>query len=333
MEYPGMKIFNTIDLVPAAWQTLSSGEESYIFNPAITFFRDGLLMAYRVVLSDGKRRMAICRLDQQFDIVNKSVVPLSDAIHDADDWQADPRFCIVADRLYIHFNNGYRKPNRIFFLELSADTLLPLGTARPLILSGVRQLVEKNWMLFNHEEKELLAIYQISPHVVLRLSPEHADSVPCVRIHETPWDASRYSTPFGLLRGSTPPVRVGDVYYSFFHSVYAMPRLWRLLNRILHGRRARSYRYAAGFYGFSAHPPFHPVCFSPAPVLHAPPTRVSLNKQLNRFADRVVYPCGSVFLEGKWTVSFGLHDKHCCLETFIHEDLLANALCIADPMV
>lgn len=123
-------IFTADSLVPPAWRDLP--KPWYAFNPAIIRFDGELLMAYRLVLSDDVRRMAVCRLDERHEILPGSIVPLSDAIADVDSWQADPRFCVFDGRLFIHFNNGFKRPNSIFLVELSPETLLPIapsGTA------------------------------------------------------------------------------------------------------------------------------------------------------------------------------------------------------------
>jgi len=321
------KTYITSELIPNKWR--NAAKPWYAFNPSITRFDDKLFMVYRVVLSDGIRRMAICRLDEHYDIIPESVVPLSDEIKDADSWQADPRFCVVNGRLYIHFNNGFKRPNRIYLLELSPETLLPSGPTRPLELIGARREIEKNWMLFGAENSMIFAVYQIAPHIVLRLSLEQADTIPCIQVSGIPWDSTRYSMRFGQLRGSTPPVRVGDLYYSFFHSVYRLSLLHGIFNRLRYGRRLREYRYAVGFYGFSAHYPFKPVCYSPVPILLAPPRTGRPEIQLNRSADRVVYPAGAVYEKGIWLLSFGLHDEHCCLQRFSHEELLEKVVPIS----
>jgi hypothetical protein len=319
-----VKIFDGEGLIPEKWREFLEDRVPYTFNPAITQFHGNLLMAYRAVLADGLRRIAICRLDERHDVVHGSVVPLSDHMPEAGDWQADPRFCVLGSRLCLHFNTGRRRPNEIYLVELDPGTLLPTSAPRPRALAGPRQVVEKNWLLFDGGSQEMLAVYRIAPHTVLRVSPGAAGPVPCERMEEIGWDPSAYTSRFGPMRGGTPPVRVGEVYYSFFHSVYALPLVHRLFNRLRHGEWARRYRFALGFYGFAASAPFAPVCFSPRPILFAPPRREPLERQLNRPADRVIYADGAAFDAGVWTVSLGLQDEQCCLETFSHEKLLAK---------
>ena len=317
-----MKLFHSQDLLPTAWQLAAGGGNVYVFNPALIRFDGGLLLAYRVVLGDGRRRLALCRLDDDFNIVAGSVVPLSDAIVDAGDWHADPRFCVFDGRLLLHFNSGGQAPNQIYLLELDAQSLLPKQAARPLWLKSARQRVEKNWLLFGHEGA-LYAVYTIAPQVVLRVHLD-GDAVWCEAVAQTPWDDSEYRRRFGALRGGTPPVRVGDHYFAFFHSVHRVPGWRRIWQRLRYGRGQRLWRYVVGFYGFAASPPFAPQCLVPMPVLLPPPR--SGAPLLNRAVDRVAYPCGAVCEGGEWIVAYGINDEACALARFQHQDLLAKAV-------
>ena len=74
------------DLIPAVW---SSDKETTsgrlrVYNPAIVRFRGRLLMAYRVDSGrrgSAHRRIGLCALDEQLNIVPGSVVPLLSLIH------------------------------------------------------------------------------------------------------------------------------------------------------------------------------------------------------------------------------------------------------------
>jgi hypothetical protein len=188
---PVKTTFSNADLIPTAWQGNEPVESCHVFNPALTCYRGQWLLAYRVVLEDGRRRLAICRLNAQLEVMADSVVALSDAVVGADQWQADARFCPLGERLLLHFNSGAKRPNQIYVVELDATTLLPLGPARPLVSAGSRQVVEKNWMLFEHEGA-LLAIYGIAPHVVMRLAVGGAQ-VMCTPMQASSWDADGYA--------------------------------------------------------------------------------------------------------------------------------------------
>lgn len=306
--------------VPEAWRAIAATGPVRMFNPGLTTFGGRRIMAYRLVLADGRRRLAICALEAAAGPVPGSVQPLSDHLAEAGPWLADPRFCILGDRLLLHFNTGDRpRPNTIFLVEIDPQSLLPRAAEQPLELEG-RRPVEKNWMLFSPDGHTLLAVYSIRPHVVLRLHLGAGASVPCEMVSRHDWTApvSRSSEP----RGGTPPIRVGDIYYSFFHHLVPAPR-WK---RVLHGLRHRGgrplHRYEMGFYGFRASPPFAPVCHTPVSIAGAPARRAGDAPRLNRDAERVLYPMGAAFSENRWTVAAGLHDDRCCLLHFDHADLL-----------
>lgn len=324
-----LHVFETSSLLPQAWAD-TGARNGIAFNPAITLFQDQLIMAYRVVTPDGRRRLAICRLTPELRVVPRSVAPLSDSIQNGGEWHADARFCASNGRLFVHYNDGWQKNgNHIFLVELDPDTLQATGPARHLVLDGPRQTTEKNWLLFEYEG-ELWAVYRIAPHIVLRLEFSPRGDVTCYRVYESFWDASAYSAHHGQLRGGTPPIRLDNTCYSFFHSAYPVSRLPRLLGRALPMLRRQNVRYVAGFYGFAATPPFRPVCFSPMPVLT--PGVHSYRRHypaLNKSVERSVYPTGAVVSGGQWWVSYGLNDELCCLETFDHAMLLKNTVEIA----
>jgi hypothetical protein len=307
-------------LVPECWRNLADGGHVYAFNPAVVRVNGFWLLAYRLVLADGLRRIAICRLNDDLQPVRETILALSDLLAGAGAWHADPRFCIIGDRLLLHFNTGGTAPNQIYCVELDRATLQPRGPAKPLRRRGSRRAVEKNWLLFDYGG-HLHAIYEIAPHTTLRFL-ESDGLLLGVPAMPTEWNASTYAKRFGTLRGGTPPVRVGDSYYAFFHSI-VRPRPGVVANvmRRLGGVSNES-EYVCGFYGFTGTPPFDPVCFTPSPVLRSRAHRRL--PPLNPAAVRVVYPSGAVFDAGQWLVSYGLNDEQCCLEIIPHDDLLGQ---------
>jgi hypothetical protein len=283
-------------------------------------------MAYRLVMADGRRRLAICALDNEDMPIPDSVVPLSDYMQEAGFWHADPRFFTLEDRLFLHFNNGDRiLPNDIFLVELDPDRLLPRSPPQPLRLAGQRRRIEKNWMLFSPDGKSTLAVYSIKPHIVLSLRMLKNGAIDCHPIERIDWTIPTPPSDFGEPRGGTPPIRVGDVFYSFFHIVSLSPLPARITHRLRHRRGRPLHRYHMGFYGFAATPPYRPICFTPKPILVTPPRLSDGPAPLNRDAERVIYPSGALFHGEKWTVSAGLNDERCCLLTFDHSRLLSLA--------
>ena len=349
---PQRRVIDPHDLIPAEWlrvQPMSATappEQCRVYNPALVRFRGRLLMAYRV--DSGRRgimqrRIGLCQLDDYLDVVSGSVLPLSDTIHGGDPRHCDPRFLVYGDRLFIHYNNCYQtRPNQIFLVEVDPDTLAAKAPARPLQLEGPRQVIEKNWMFFEHDG-ELFAVYQIAPHTILRVNLAGLGPIVCKPIHTTAWDVSPYADRFGQPCGGAPPVRRGEVYVSFFHSRRPLSRLHWVLRYwpvapeaktphrvaaigtqvprflVTIARRLRQplaqVRYSAGAYAFAAAPPFRPLWLTPEPVLRPedePPRQRRV--RANPYANGVVYPCGVVpWDDGNWLVSYGVHDERCCL--------------------
>lgn len=322
-------ILDPVGLMPKAWAN-AHANECYFFNPAIVQFYDRVILAYRVVPPDGSRRIAICELDTtSLRPRPESIVPLSDLIQGGGTWHADPRFCTYGERLFLHYNDGWRTPNQIYLLELDPDHLVPRGPARPLVMDGLRTPVEKNWLLFEHAG-ELLAVYCISPHTILRVELAGDGEVSCRRLVETAWNSVPYAKQYGEPRGGTPPVEVDGIYYSFFHSTYPADFLRRMMGRLRRYMPRNSMRYAAGFYGFAATMPFQPVLFTPAPVLTPEPSfpRRRL-PQLNPRIKDSVYPSGAVWSAGKWIVAYGARNELCCIGTLSHNSLLKASQRIA----
>lgn len=330
--------YRAAELVPAGWLPSQPPSHFSVYNPAIVRFRGRLLMAYRV--DSGRRetmqrRIGLCALDEELLVIPGSVVPLSDTIRGGDPRHYDPRFLVYRDRIFIHYNNNFMtRPNQIFLVELDPDTLQARSPARPLQLDGPRQEIEKNWMIFEHEG-ELLAVYQIAPHTILRLDLAGAGPIACETLYRSTWDVSSYADRFGMPCGGAPPVRQGDEYVSFFHSRYPISRLrWVLrywpiapgtaLPRYLAAierRLKRPFvqgRYVAGAYAFAAAPPFRPHWITPEPMLRPedePPRQH--RRRANLYADGIVYPCGAVpWMDDSWLVSYGVHDERCVLRVF-----------------
>lgn len=309
---PELHVFDNASLLPSAWAAPDGGN-GIALNPAIADFQGQLLMAYRVVTLDGRRRLAICRLTPECHVVPGSVVPLSDSIRDGGDWHADARFCTMGGRLFVHYNDGWQgSGNHIFLVEIDRDTLQAAGPARQLVLDGPRQTVEKNWMLFEHDG-QLWVIYSISPHVVLKVELVDQQTALCRPVYCQEWDARAYTVRYGPLRGGAPPVQGEKCYISIFHSLFPVRPLRRLLFRLLRRRSTATLRYVAGVYAFEAQPPFAPQWLHPEPLIQPPPLPRRFTPQLDSRIERCAYPCGSVHRDGQWFISIGVQNEYCCI--------------------
>jgi predicted GH43/DUF377 family glycosyl hydrolase len=152
---------------------------------------------------------------------------------------------------------------------------------------------EKNWQFFSHEGR-LHFVYSIVPHIVVSLSTDL----------KTPLNEYRSDTPLNwpggeVLRGGTPPIRVGENYLTFFHSHAA--------------HRQRHRRYAMGAYMFDAKPPFKITAISPV-LLRASEQDVTLpNPSVPDWDPITIFPVGCWQNhdggDAEFTVALGVNDS------------------------
>lgn len=161
----------------------------------------------------------------------------------------------------------------------------------------------KNFLWFLYEGR-LHLIYTSDPWKVIEFG-ETWES-------QKPYTASGFKWAYGQPRGGTPPIHVGDYYFSFFHS--SLP--WR----------GRFRRYYAGIYAFEAKPPFKPAFITPEPILIG-----SQNDKWYQNKPLVVFPCGAIFEDNVWTISYGINDLYSGWCQIPHEDVLKLCLPIPAP--
>jgi hypothetical protein len=225
------RTFQSSDLIPRSWQTEPNWQQFFVLNPSIIARDDHYLMLYRVIAPNyASRRLATCLLDQALRLVPDSVAPFSDTIPNQDLVIGDPRLVRFNDRTYSYFNTIHR-PGILYLVELDLDTRAARGAARPMVLDEPRRAIEKNWMLFEYEG-ELLIEYTLTPHVILHAEVKDEGAIRCRRIYGVDWDASDYARRYGEPRGGTPPIRIGDTYFSFFHSSHLLGWLHPVLRKM-----------------------------------------------------------------------------------------------------
>jgi predicted GH43/DUF377 family glycosyl hydrolase len=281
------------------------------FNPSICRHRGELWMVYRRVIEEPRdallewpRLLAACRLGTDVQPVAASNIDLSARIVDppsAGRWHADARITTCHDGLWMTYHDNHR----MFATRLELP--LPRGPLRPmaLLLTGRRARDrERNWGLFDAEG--LRAVYTINPHVVMRVTQkgESLEAEPAWEVAAAlPWKTDSWGEP----HGGSPPVRIGDCWFSFFHSSAPDSP----------GSDRRVYR--VGFYGFAADPPHAIRYVTPEPIISGldfPPPY----SWFNEYA--VAYPSGASFLDDTWIVSLGIHDRSLALLTIDHAAIL-----------
>lgn len=129
--------FDSNELLPDAWRPAAAAGPVWAFNPALIHEGEGWLMAYRMILPDGMRRLAMCLLDDRLRIVHGSACAVSDQIRFpptaryptvVQSWFADPRLYRWDNRLFLYWNSGWHEPaNHQFLHELDPTTWAPVG--------------------------------------------------------------------------------------------------------------------------------------------------------------------------------------------------------------
>jgi len=153
---------------------------------------------------------------------------------------------------------------------------------------------EKNWLWFFHGE-QLHMEYQASPHIVCRFSLDGKFEQEYKTEANLSWD-------YGVIRGGTPPVLVGNEYLTFFHSRLKLEE--------------HHWRYYMGAYTFESQPPFRIIRMTTEPLLAGSSDDIeSPSKPL------VVFPCGSRLKDGKWLVTGGCNDLTSFWIEIPHNDL------------
>lgn len=155
---------------------------------------------------------------------------------------------------------------------------------------------EKNWIWFYHDGK-LNFVYTFEPLRVLRFDP------PRTLIELNEGKVAKPLWTFGEVRGGTPLTKVGNEYWSFFHSSTPHKKFLR--------------RYHMGCIVQEANPPFRIKRISKAPILSA-----SEHDPRNMGSPLVVFPCGAIYRDNEWLVTLGVNDHVCAWIKLPHHELV-----------
>lgn len=312
--------FDSEELLPDAWRPAAAGGPLWAFNPALVRAGEGWLMAYRMILPDRLRRLALCLLDRQLRVVPGSAFALSDHIRFppianypavVHSWFADPRLYWWDDRLFIYWNSGWHEPaNHQFLLELDPGTWAPRGWPRELTCVGGRRSLEKNWMFFRDARRDTYCIYSVTPHRVLRAHIEGGEDVRCEELASEEFTLGSYPPCHGGLRGGAPPVFHQGRFWSFVHSIHD---------------GADGYRYESAVYCFGGDPPFAPLTEPVTTLDLSGDCRASRRlPKLNPAVGAVEYACGAAIDGDHWLVSLGVNDERCVIARVPHARVVAS---------
>lgn len=165
------------------------------------------------------------------------------------------------------------------------------------------QVWQKNWVPFEWNRK-LLMSYSLDPHEVL--TPNWVNGN-CNQV--------AFSNPFiewdwGVLRGSTPAIKVEGEYLAFFHSsqLLASSASWDY----------PMYHYFMGAYTFAAEPPFQMQKISSRPIV-GPHFYTHAN-----YYKRVVFPGGFWVQDDRLYITYGKDDQEIWVATLDYSALKAS---------
>jgi predicted GH43/DUF377 family glycosyl hydrolase len=233
------------------------------FNPCLTRWNDTLLLTFRIhdPITGDTCQNGFVLLDDDLNIISDPK-PLEIRFSEPPEYHKmqDPRIIAVGDDHYIVFNNQVgitplMEIRRMFIAKLFFDGDR-LYTDNPIGLYDYDapqiQNKEKNWVPFAYNETLLLA-HSLVPHYILRPS---LGSESCSFIASTNDSLSWY---WGVPRGGTPALLVGDQYLAIFHSCKHMSTVNSNATPMTH--------YFMGAYTFSKEPPFEITAMSPQPIV------------------------------------------------------------------
>lgn len=214
------------------------------FNGSIVIFEGKRYMAYRIDTLPWtvNTKIAFCEMDDSWQPVKETnwMVQLKSC---AGFWE-DPRLFIHQGKLHMSYADG---------CQIGIALIDPVKmdvTGNYMIDKPLNFRMEKNWLFFTHQD-QLHAVYQLFPHVVYQVNgPVITNKTVSQWPMEWKWGKE--------LRGSTCPVLVDDLWYSFFHSHIEYPvEMKGFLHR----------QYHLGCYVFENKPPFKVVAMSKEPVI------------------------------------------------------------------
>lgn len=269
------------------------------FNGSIVRYRGRVLMAYRFGWKGSQ--IHVVELDPRTWSPVGPATLIALTHKESAYGREDPRLFVHRDRLHVSYTGVVVKRRvgtvtNVLYARLR-DNLSVESIHAPHYAD--RRAWEKNWVFFQGASGDLLAVYSVSPHVVLRIDGDTATEVARTETR-FPWNG-------GELRGGAPPVFHRGQWYHWFHG------------RI--GQWTRG-RYTLGLYTFQPGPPYAVTWMTPTPCVTGDPATRPKDQS---HEPAVIFPGGSVIDGSRWHVSSGVHDRWCEIHSFDLEEVTAVA--------
>ena len=289
------------------------------FNPSLIEWEGTLLLSFRIYGTNrSTHQIGLVRLDSQLNLLGKAQVldiPFDDAYCHSK--RQDPRLIELNGHLYIVYNNHLktvvdREIRRMLIAEVHCkDGRFYVEKSDIFMHFEGEQTTrtEKNWAPFIYQNN-LFLTYGLTPHRILHpvLGTEFCASV-CSSETSPCWN-------WGVLRGGTPAIKIGDEYLAIFHSSKNMPTVHSSGKTILH--------YFMGAYTFSAEPPFEITRISPEPIIGKDFYNGPAYKTWKPC--RVVFPCGLVVRDDFLWISYGKQDHEIWIAKVDKQKLLNSLI-------
>lgn len=277
------------------------------YNPTIIRSGDKTLMAFRRHgLGDHSEQamgvdshIVVCELDQDLRrasnhrIISSLFGPNSE----------DPRLFHHRDAVHLSYTSAAYTPGDAWdcmmqCAQLSQDS----GSAllhydNRFGVNGASH--EKNWTYFS-DGGMLRFVYNIEPLIVFE-----------VETRKIWYHQHRGEWVFGIPHGGTPPVKVVDLWISFFHSYRKHPIYKR--------------QYFVGAYAFDE--TMKVRMFTPWPIFASDASDgYCFDTSRSNWTPIVALPCGAIFDGDDWTVSLGINDSYCGIFKIPHRVLMSDHL-------
>lgn len=294
------------------------------FNPSIVKWNGKTLMSFRIrdPLTASTDQMGLVWLTDDFELASSPVIlkRYNENVHaptSAPSFAQDPRLIILNNELHVVYNNIFTMPSgkiarRMVMGAVDYDgTHFVLHHPCPILLfDGYKhEKQEKNWVPFVYQNAILLS-YSISPHRVLFPVPLENTCLPfSTSPKRAEWD-------WGILRGGTTALKVGNQYLGFFHSVKDMTTVQSGYENMAH--------YFMGAYTFEADPPFAVTGMSPKPIVANSFYEGPMYQTWKPL--RVVFPGGFIHDKDFIWVAYGRQDHEIWVVKFDKQGLLNSLI-------